>query len=55
MSNSRKPNQVAARNSLDRRGLVCSGLSFALATFAAGAHPAVRELVHSAMRPNSIR
>ena len=38
------PNQVAARNSRERRSFVASGFLVAPFTFVAGAHPAVREL-----------
>jgi len=44
----RKSNQIAARNSRGRLSFVVSGFSFAPLTFVAGAHPAVRELFHSA-------
>ena len=43
-----RSNQVAARNSRERRGFVASGFSFAPLTFVAGAYPAVRELFRSA-------
>jgi hypothetical protein len=43
------PNQGAARNSRERRGFASSGFSIAPFTLVAGAYPAVRELVRSAL------